>query len=186
MRSAEASEQLQLRWLFDRHQQLTANDPHPVEYKRTEYEMGITLLVPGVDVDRFDKITDAEVAVMLIARVDGAGREADGTPVIVEHRTGQSASETSYETDLYALATAWAVKDNKAAVHVHRLGLQDGPVCERRFYDEEALNEAAAERFEAAAGRIAAWHPTNATVPPYTVGNWCTWCPVKERCERHR
>ena len=122
MKSAEGSEQLQLRWLFDRHQQLTADDPYPVEYKRTEYEMGITLLVPGVDVNRFDKLTDAEVAVVLIARVDGAGRETDGTPVIVEHRTGQSASETSYETDLYALATAWAVRDNKAAVHVHRLG----------------------------------------------------------------
>jgi hypothetical protein len=39
-------------------------------------------------VDRFETITDAEVAVVLIARVDGAGRESDGTPVIVEHRTG--------------------------------------------------------------------------------------------------
>ena len=134
---------------------------------------------------RYDKITVAEVAIVLIARVDGAGREADGTPVIVEHRTGESATETSYETDLYALSTAWAVQDDRAAVHVHRLGLQDGPVCERTSYDEEALTEAA-DRLRSAAGRITAWHPTNAIAPPYTVGGWCTWCPVKERCERHR
>lgn len=185
IKSAEGSEQQQLRWLFDRHQQLTVDDKFPVTYGKTEYEMGITLLVPGIDVDRFDKVTETEAAVVLLARVDGAGREADGTPIVVEHRTGESASETSYESDLYALATAWAVKDNRAAVHVHRLGLQDGPVCERRFYDEEALTEAA-ERLRAAAGRIAAWHPANATAPPYTVGNWCTWCPVKGRCERHR
>ena len=75
-----------------------------------------------------------------------------------------AASETSFETDLYALATAWAVKDNRAAVHVHRLGLQGGRVCERRFYDEKALTEAA-ERLRAATGRIAAWHPTNAHPP---------------------
>ncbi|MDH3295877.1 MAG: PD-(D/E)XK nuclease family protein [Acidimicrobiia bacterium] len=156
-----------------------------MDYRRTEYEMGITLLVPGIDLDRQDKVTDAEVAIVLLARVDGAGREQGGTPVVVEHRTGESASETSYESDLYALATAWAVKDNRAAVHVHHLGLQDGPVCERRFYDEAALTEAA-ERLRAAAGRIAAWHPNNATAPTYEVGNWCTWCPVRERCERHR
>jgi hypothetical protein len=49
IKSAEASEQQQLRWLFDRHQQLTDADPYPVTYRRTEYEMGITLLAPGVD-----------------------------------------------------------------------------------------------------------------------------------------
>jgi hypothetical protein len=185
MKSAEASEQQQLRWLFDRHQRLTAVDPYPPDYKRTEYEMGITLLVPGIEMDTRDNIREAEVAVVMIARVDGAGRETDGTPVVVEHRTGESATETSFETDLYALSTAWAVTDNRAAVHVHRLGLQDGPVCERTFYDEEALTEAA-DRLRAAAERLAAWHPANATIPPFTVGGWCTWCPIRERCERHR
>ena len=147
--------------------------------------MGITILVAGIDIDRYDTVSEAEVAGVMIARVDGAGRETDGTPAVVEHRTGESASETSYESDLYALATAWAVKDSKAAVHVHRLGLQDGPICERTYYDEEGLTEAS-ERLRAAAGRIAAWHPVDATQPDFTVGNWCTWCPVRQRCERHR
>ena len=42
-------------------------------------------------------------------------------------------------------------------------------MCERTSYDEEALTEAA-DRLRSAAGRIAAWHPANATAPPYTVG----------------
>ena len=54
-----------------------------------EVAVGV-VLVPGIDVERFDNVNEAEVAVVMLARVDGAGRETDGTPAVVEHRTGGS------------------------------------------------------------------------------------------------
>jgi hypothetical protein len=117
----------------------------------------------------------------LAVALDAAGREADGTPAIVEHRTGGHVTEPVFETDLYAVAGALPVRSHRIAVHSHRLGLQDGPECERVVYEAEDL-QAAVERLAVPAEMIGGWHPDNALDPSYTVGAWCDWCGFKRRC----
>jgi hypothetical protein len=45
---------------------------------------------------------------------------------------------------------------------------------------------AAADLIQAAAARVAAWHPNNTLSAPYSVGDWCQWCPFATRCVSHR
>lgn len=183
--TAPASEHDILRWLWDRHHELEATEPSAVSYRQTEYWGGVTLFVDRVDVDRNDQTIDARVADVFTAALDAAGREPDGTPAIIEHRTGGHVSEPVFETDLYAVAGALAVRSDRIAVHIHRLGLQDGPECERVVYEAKDL-QAAVERLTVPAVMIAGWHPENALDPRFTVGSWCEWCPFRERCESHR
>lgn len=156
--TAPASEHDILRWLWDRHHELDATEPSAVSYRQTEYWGGVTLFVDRVDVDRNDQTIDARVADVFTAALDAAGREPDGTPAIIEHRTGGHVSEPVFETDLYAVAGALAVRSDRIAVHIHRLGLQDGPECERVVYEAKDL-QAAVERLTVPAVMIAGWHP---------------------------
>ena len=54
---------------------------------RSNYQIGVTLTVPGPDVDGRGTLQESKpVAVVLMARADATGREPDGTPAVVEHR----------------------------------------------------------------------------------------------------
>jgi hypothetical protein len=183
----DPSEVATMRHLFACHQQLEGRHEHPIQYRAVEYQVGFTLTVPGLDVDRNDVVQqNRPVAVVLMGRADATGREPDGMPVVVEHRTGPGATQVDQlELDLYAVGAALLTGQQRAAVHLHQLGLPDGPVCVREVYDGDRIAEAL-ERLVPAAELAAKWHPANATAPPYSVGDWCRWCSYRLRCENYR
>jgi hypothetical protein len=187
LQSVPPSEVANMQWLYERHRRLEAEHGHPVTSVGVEYEVGATIVVPGLHLDSRDRITPGKpVAVVFMGRADATGREADGTPTVVEHRTGAGAADIDQiELDLYAVGTALIARRTEAAVHLHLLGLPDGPRCVRQHYDEEALGEAV-ERLRDPAGIVANWHPLDATGPPYSVGPWCGGCGFRARCEEYR
>jgi len=126
------------------------------------------------------------VAVTVIARTDAVGRELDGTPAVIEHRTGKASDRIDErETAMYALSTARLLGVDTVAVHQHSLGAPGDPQCIRVLYDAEGLAEA--ERVVAAVlAPVPRWDPVDATEPAYSVGDWCTTCAYLERCAGFR
>lgn len=168
--------------LYQRH--LTIESTHtPITYSHTEYQVGVTLVAQGIETDSRGHVTpDKPIAVTVIARTDGVGREADGTPAVVEHRTGANSDRIDErETALYALAVARLVKSDTVAVHQHALDAVDGPYCERIVYAADAL-EAATELLTKSIEPVVRWHPLDATEPEATPGQWCIQCTYRHRC----
>lgn len=180
------AERQNLAWLWERHMALDADHEHPVEILETEYQVGTTIVTRGLTV-RKGKVQEGQpVAVVFTSRADATGREAGGTPAVVELKTGPGASEVDpIETDVYALGASLITGSVPVAVHLHQLGLPDAARCVRVEYDESEL-AAARDRLEVLAKRIAGWHPEDAGSVPYHVGAWCHTCPFRERCEDHR
>lgn len=180
------AERQNLAWLWERHLELEAAHTHPVEILETEYQVGTTIATRGLVVRR-GKVDDGQpVAVVFTARADATGRERDGTPAVVELKTGPGASDVDQiETDIYALGASLITDSVPVAVHLHQLGLPDGSRCVRVVYDADALS-GARERLHELATRIASWHPEDAEAAAYTVGSWCHSCPFRARCEDHR
>jgi len=180
------SEVQNMLWLWERYLELEATHEHPVAVRDTEYQVGATVAVGGLKVDRGTVRTDQPVAVVFMARADATGRELDGTPAVVEVKTGPGAAEVNQlEMDIYATGVALLTGKTEVAIHLHQLGLPDGPRCIREVYNEPQLREAV-ERLEGPAVTVANWHPEDATQPPFNVGVWCGGCVFKQRCEDHR
>ncbi len=175
-----------LETLFERHRRIEA-DHVPVRYKLTEYPVGATFILSGLDADRDGNVTDgAQVAVTAIARTDAVGREPDDTPAVIEHRTGKTSDRIDdRETALYAVSVARLLGADTVAVHQHSLGTDSDPECIRILYDEGSLTQAE-QLLTSVLEPVAAWHPLDATEPAYTVGEWCDGCPYRQRCERFR
>jgi hypothetical protein len=172
--------------IYARHRQIEAGHV-PVSYSRTEYEIGATFILEGLDADRDGNVSQgAAVAVTVIARTDAVGREPDNTPAIIEHRTGRTSDRIDErETALYALSTARLLGVDRVAVHQHSLGAEGDPECIRIVYDAEAL-AGAHDLAAKVLGPVAGWDPLDATEPAYTVGEWCSGCVYQERCARFR
>lgn len=164
-----ASERDDLLHLWERHADLVADEPHPVAVRRTEYPFGVTIPVP-----------DADTAVVVIGTIDAAGREADGTAALVEHRTGALADLPHLEQELYAVATWMATGEDRVAVHHHHLRADDD-ACTRRVFDADDLHDALA-RLAEAAGEIASWDPDDSLAPQVGVGPWCRSCDYETTC----
>lgn len=180
------AEQQNMAWLWDRTNQLEAGHEHPIEIVDTEYQVGTTLVVDGVDMTRGRLAPGRQVAVVFTARADATGRDADGIPAIVELKTGPGAAEFDQcESDIYAVGAALVTGTSEVAVHFHQIGLTDGPRCVRVRYAEEELRAAVA-RLRVLAEDAAAWHPEDASSVDYTIGPWCQACPFQARCEDHR
>lgn len=65
------------------------------------------MTAPGVHIDSRDREhADQPVAVIFAGLADAVGREAGGTPAVLEHRTGASANSLHLEPELYA---RWSV-----------------------------------------------------------------------------
>ena len=180
------SEVQNMRWLWERHLELEAAHEHPVTVRDTEYQVGTTIEVGGLKVDRGMVRTNQPVAIVFMGRADATGREADETPAAVEFKTGPDATEVNQlELDIYATGVALLTGRPEVAVHLHQLGLPDGPRCIREVYNKDRLREAV-ERLEDPATTVANWHPEDATQPAFTVGAWCGSCVFRQRCEEHR
>ena len=101
-------------------------------------------------------------------------------------RTGSSAREVNQlELDIYALGAAHLKRTSRIAIHLHRLGLPEGPECYREVYDEQRL-AAALQRLEDPALTVASWDPLDAMQPRFNVGPWCFDCEFRLRCENYR
>lgn len=175
-----------LGYLWDRHLAVESKHELPISYKETEYAVGLTVETKGLAVQGSEVATDRPVAVVYIARTDAVGRESDGTPAVVEVRTGAAMREPSRpELDIYALGTSRLVQSDRVAIHLHRLGLPEGPECHREIYEADQLHEAA-ERLEETASLVASWDPHDALQPSFTVGSWCSDCTYQSRCENYR
>ena len=154
-------------------------------YQRKELQLGVTYVVEGSNPESAD--ADVQVVVVLIARVDATGREADGTPAVVEHKTTDTV--VPFERDLYAVAAwrrlAMTVAPDEVAIHHHYLQRLEGPRCERRVYDAAAIAEAS-DRVRSAVTRVAAWNPVDAlSAPPLDeIASICRYCPFRSRCSQ--
>lgn len=175
-----------LAWLYERHKHIESTHV-PVVPSRVEYEIGVTVPLRGPVANSNGVVTaDRPVSVVVIARADAVGREADNTPAVIEHRTGKNSDRIDErETALYAVSAARLLRVDTIAVHQHALGAAGDPKCERIVYDAAALVDA--ERLlEATLGAVVGWHPLDATKPAFTVGEWCAVCPYEDRCKRYR
>ena len=175
-----------MRELYDRHTTIES-DHLPVDYGRTEYQVGATFILEGPDVDRDGNVkAGVPVAVVVIARTDAVGREPDRTPAVIEHRTGRTSDRIDdRETAIYALSTARLLGVDTVAVHQHSLGVPDAPECIRIVYDGDKL-AAAQDLLMQVLSPVAEWDPVNALGPSYCVGEWCTGCAYRERCIEFR
>ena len=172
--------------LYARHKDIESAHV-PVVYGRTEYPVGATFILEGLDADRDGNlIPGVAVAVTVIARTDAVGREPDDTPAVIEHRTGKTSDRIDErETAIYALSTARLLGVDSAAVHQHSLGAVGDPECIRILYDANGLAEAQ-ELLTEILAPVALWDPVDATKPSYSVGEWCTGCPYQQRCTSFR
>jgi hypothetical protein len=183
--SAPGSEQADLLQLWDNHKHLTETEPFPVDVRDTEYGIGITCHASGVYVDSKDREhQDRTVAVTMTGFADAVGREADGTPAVIEFRTGGGSSLPN-EPELYALGAHFLTGKTPVTVHTHRLGNPSDLECRRQVFGSSEL-DAAKVVLEDAAAVIASWHPNNALSPAYSTGEWCHWCPFEGRCSNYR
>ncbi len=188
-RSIEPSEAAELRRLWENHCSVWADDGNP-EARTTEFPAGLTILAPGIHVDSRGRESTQDVAVTFIGILDVTGREPDGTPMVVEHRTGRSAEHAHLEAELYALSAAETIRrstgawPDQIAVHLHDVR-SDPPECRRRVFDSTDL-EAALGQLRRVAAVVAAWHPHDSLSPPYTAGPWCDTCRHRAMCESNR
>lgn len=185
---APPSEASDLRYLFDQHTDLWQRHPHQVTPTRTEYQMGVTLVVPGRVLNQRDEVDEAPVAVVMMCATDVNGWENDTTAAIVEHRTGAS-GPLPHEADLYVVSAWRALQQmnreaDSVAVHFHHLRHTPAD-CERIDYTADDIRHAV-DRLTAAAETIANWHPTNAHSPQFTIGPQCDWCDWQHRCKAFR
>jgi hypothetical protein len=158
-----------------------------VDCTLTEYQVGATFILEGLDSDRDGNVKPgASVAVTVIARTDAVGREPDNTPAVIEHRTGKTSDRIDErETAMYAVSTARLLGVDRVAVHQHSLGAPGDPECIRILYDADAL-AGAEDLLTEVLAPIPGWNPVDATEPPYSVGDWCSGCPFESRCATFR
>ncbi|MGF1666214.1 MAG: PD-(D/E)XK nuclease family protein [Acidimicrobiia bacterium] len=182
------SEAAELRRLWENHCSLWGSDR--LEARATEYSAGLTVMAPGPQYDARGRKSVQPVAITMIGVLDVTGRESDGTPMVVEHRTGSAPDHGHLELDLYAVSVAEAVKRRsgewpaKLAVHLHLLGPSQ-PECRRTEFDHARLQESFAG-LERAAAEIARWDPHNSLDPGFSVGQWCGGCRHRPLCEQFR
>ncbi len=188
-RTVEPSEAAELRRLWDNHVRLWEEDGTP-EVRNTEFPAGFTLLVPGVHVDSRGRESTQAVAVTFIGVLDVTGREEDGTPIVVEHRTGQVGDHAELERELYAVSAAETIRrwtgawPEELVIHLHHLR-PDPPTCTRTVFTPDDVGAAVAALTRAATV-VASWHPLDSRSPAYSTGPWCDGCRHRVTCENFR
>ncbi|MCQ3804449.1 MAG: PD-(D/E)XK nuclease family protein [bacterium] len=127
------------------------------------------------------------VSVVLSGVADGVGREGDGTPAVIDHKTGASPRVYPYEAELYALGTLLRFREAPAvATHFHQLSTSGKtPICDRKVWKREEMEETTRQLINLAQ-TASQWDLLDATSPPFEVGEWCGTCPFEQRCRSHR
>ena len=143
-----------------------------------EFPLGFTV--------RF-RTREGSVSVVMYGLADAVGREADGTPAVIDHKTGLAPRSHPHEVELYGLGALLRIRDaSSVATHIHWLSTAGTPpVCDRKVWRRDQAKDLAA-RFARLAGTVASWDLADAASPPYRVGEWCRSCPFEQRCAAHR
>jgi hypothetical protein len=177
------SEHASLRFLFDRHMQISETHP-TIAYRLAEYQTGITEVVEGMGVDASgESVPGQAVYVTLITRPDAVGREEGDVPVAVDHKTGRSAGNVDrIEMDAYAVTTARVTHEEPVVVRFHALGLPEGPKVHRCEYHSDDIEEALT-RLRELMTSYASIDPVDASQSPPTPGRWCSHCVFASRCD---
>lgn len=144
----------------------------------TEFPLGFTARLPS---------GESIVSVVPYGLADAVGREPDGTPAVIDHKTGRTQGGNPREAEIYALGALLRIQDaDSVATHIHRLSTQsDDPVCDRKVWTRDQIGELAAGLLSLAK-TAARWDLSDATSPPFRVGEWCSTCPFEQRCRSHR
>ncbi len=162
--------------LYRQHRQLPCTET--LRIKATEFPLGFTV--------RF-RTDQRSVSVVQYGLADAVGRELDGTPAIIDHKTGRPEGNHPYEAEIYAFGALLRIGEaSKVATHLHRLSTRgEEPVCERRVWGRDQINQLAS-RLTRLAEAAAQWDLRDATSPPFRVGEWCATCPFEQRCLTYR
>lgn len=145
---------------------------------RTEFPLGFAVRIPT---------WHGPTSVVLYGLADGAGRESDDIPAVIDHKTGRSPRTYPYEAEIYAMGALLRFSTAPAvATHIHHLSTAgDEPVCDRKVWKRELIQNLATQ-LGSLAETVAGWNYLDATSPPYEVGDWCSTCPFEQRCRDHR
>ena len=145
---------------------------------KTEFPLGFTVRVPTAR---------GPTSVVVYGLADGAGREEDGTPAVIDHKTGTAPRTSPHEAELYALGALLRFrKAPTVATHIHQLSTSGKePVCDRRAWTRDGINDLA-RQLGRLAETAAHWDYLDATSPPYQAGEWCATCPFEKRCLSYR
>ena len=166
---------LEMESLYQQHLSLLCTPD--LKITRTEFPLGFTV--------RFGA-GQRPVSVVVYGIADGVGRDADGTPAVVDHKTGHSPISSPYEAELYALGALLRLNSPTVATHIHRLSTSgNDPNCDRMLWERDQISELASQLGKLAE-TAAGWDLLDATSPPYRVGEWCGTCPFEQRCRSHR
>ncbi|MYD41740.1 MAG: PD-(D/E)XK nuclease family protein [Acidimicrobiia bacterium] len=161
--------------LYLQHQNLPCDAP--VRVKATEFPLGFAV--------RF-RVDGHSVSVVSYGLADAVGREPDGTPAAVDHKTGRSVESNPHEAEIYALGALLRFPNSPAvATHIHRLAIGKDPVCERVVWERDRIRDLVT-RLGGLAETAARWDLLDATSPPFRVGEWCGTCPFEQRCVSFR
>lgn len=145
----------------------------PVNVRATEYPLGFTV--------RF-RTDGHSVSVVSYGLADAVGREPDGTPAAIDHKTGLSGGSSPHEAEIYALGALLRFPNSPGvATHIHRLAIGRDPVCDRVAWERDRIGELVS-RLGSLAQAAARWDLLDATSPPFRVGEWCGTCPFEQRC----
>lgn len=162
--------------LYRQHQDLPCTEG--LRIRATEFPLGFTVRLRS----------DGQlVSVVTYGLADAVDREPDGTPAIVDHKTGRSGATNPYEEQIYALGALLRIGGAaEVSTHIHQLSTRgEQPTCHRTVWDRERLPELAS-RMVKPARTAAGWDLSDATSPPYRAGDWCNSCPFEKRCLAYR
>ena len=162
--------------LYRRHLELPCTDG--LRITATEFPLGFTV--------RF-RTDQHSISVVPYGLADAVGREPDGTPAVIDHKTGSTEGTNPREAEIYALGALLRISDAPSvATHIHRLFDHGAdPICERTVWERDRIGQWAS-RLVKLAETAARWNLIDATSPPYRVGDWCSTCPFEQRCRSHR
>ncbi|MDE0231917.1 MAG: hypothetical protein OXN93_06510 [bacterium] len=149
----------------------------PVTVRATEFPLGFTV--------RF-RTERHSVSVVSYGLADAVGREPDGTPAAIDHKTGLSGGSNPHEPEIYALGALLRFPNSPTvATHIHHLARGRDPQCERVAWERDRIGELAS-RLGSFAETASRWDLLDATSPPFRVGEWCGTCPFEQRCLSYR
>ena len=161
--------------LYNQHRSLPCTPP--VGVKATEFPLGFTVRL---------RTEEGSVSVVSYGLADAVGREPDGTPAAVDHKTGLSGGSNPHEAEIYAFGALLRFPNSPTvATHIHHLATGRGPVCDRVVWERDRIGEMAS-RLVSLAEAAARWDLVDATSPPFRVGEWCGTCPFEQRCRSFR
>ena len=151
-----------------------------------EIQIGCTILVDGWDLGT--EQPESPVAVVFLTRADAIAAQDHGHPVVIDHKTSESAPRL--EKELLAVSMAARHRRDhgqvdRVEVHQHFLRRSPGERCEITMFDQDDLNSAY-KVLKKGAERFASFDTYQAleAKPKSVADGECFQCDFRSRCQR--